>query len=132
MDNRPPIASAVIVKDGRVLLTRRRQREGALLWALPGGAIEGIEAAQDAAVREVFEETGLVVAARHILGSREHPATNRHIMYVACAAVAGKASVVDGDELDAVEWIDITHLNEYVPQGFYEPVQKHIESARVD
>lgn len=36
----PPVSTAIIVEAGRVLMIRRRQREGKLLWAFPGGGIE--------------------------------------------------------------------------------------------
>lgn len=67
------IASAMIVSDGCLLLTRRRQREGSLLWALPGGEIEDGRTASEAAAREVAEEAGLTVAARHVLGGAGPP-----------------------------------------------------------
>jgi 8-oxo-dGTP diphosphatase len=48
----PLIAAAVIVRDGRVLLVRRRVAESTLSWQLPAGKVEPGEAAQEAAVRE--------------------------------------------------------------------------------
>ena len=54
---------------GRVALIGRRDRRGRLLWSLPKGHIEAGETAEEAAVREVAEETGIrgrvVGAARH-------------------------------------------------------------------
>jgi 8-oxo-dGTP pyrophosphatase MutT (NUDIX family) len=52
-----PIAAAVIVVDGR--LFRRAVAEGALVWQFPAGKVEPGESAEDAAVREAGEETGL-------------------------------------------------------------------------
>jgi 8-oxo-dGTP diphosphatase len=77
-------------------------------------------------VREVREETGLVVAEPKILGERIHPNTGRTIIYVACRAVDSGATVVDDEELDALAWVGHTALAEYVPYGFYEPVQTHL------
>lgn len=34
------VATAIVVDGGRVLMIRRREREGKLLWAFPGGGIE--------------------------------------------------------------------------------------------
>ncbi len=48
----------------KVLLVKRP--EG--VWALPGGKIEPGETTAQAAVREVYEETGIVAAALDILG----------------------------------------------------------------
>ncbi len=124
--NKSAVASAVIVRARRLLLTRRRQREGSLLWALPGGKIEAGESASEAAVRETAEETALAVAARQVLGERVHPDTNRHMTYVACDVLSGEARVVDGEALDAVEWVPVGNLAEYVPDGFFEPVRRYL------
>jgi 8-oxo-dGTP diphosphatase len=126
---RPPIASAVITHAGKVLLVRRRVKEGSLSWQFPGGEVEAGELAGQAAVREVREETGLIVAESKILGERTHPNTGRTMIYVACHAVDGEATVVDDDELDALAWVNRASLAEYVPYGFYEPVQTHLDST---
>jgi ADP-ribose pyrophosphatase YjhB (NUDIX family) len=48
----------VLDEEGRLLLVRQRH-EGRDLWLLPGGGIDEGENAAEAAVRELFEETGL-------------------------------------------------------------------------
>lgn len=58
-DERPGIAAAIVVHDGRVLMVRRRVSEGQLSWQFPAGEVEPGEAREDAAVRETQEETGL-------------------------------------------------------------------------
>jgi 8-oxo-dGTP diphosphatase len=70
-----PIAAAVIVVDGRVLLIRRAVVEGELVWLFPAGKVEPGEAVEDGAVREAGEETGLTVRAVRRLGERVHPIT---------------------------------------------------------
>jgi 8-oxo-dGTP diphosphatase len=126
---KPAIASAVIVQDGRLLLARRREREGSLMWALPGGAIEPGESAEQAAEREALEETGLDVAARRVLGWRVHPVTHREMHYVACDVLAGVLVVGDPEEHDMVEFVPIAELGGYVPYGFYGPVQEHLNAV---
>jgi 8-oxo-dGTP diphosphatase len=58
-----PGASAAIFRDDQVLIVQRG-KAGAMrgLWSLPGGHIEPGERAQDAAVREVREETRIKAA----------------------------------------------------------------------
>lgn len=123
----PPIAAAVIVQSGRVLLVRRRVNEGSLSWQFPAGAVELGESAGQAAVREVREETGLTVAERKVLGERVHPATGRTMVYVACDVVNGNARVADHDELSEVVWSEHQQLATYVPHGFYALVQQHLD-----
>lgn len=126
---RPPIAAAVIVKGGRVLLVRRRVKEGTLSWQFPAGEVEAGESAGEAAVREAHEETGLTVTGTNVLGERVHPATGRTMVYVACDVVSGEATVVDDEELVELAWAEHGQLAEYVPYGFFEPVQKYLDGA---
>jgi 8-oxo-dGTP diphosphatase len=128
-NSKPPVASAVIVQDGRLLLARRREQEGSVLWVLPGGAVEAGESAEQAAVRETFEETGLTVEARQLLGERVHPATKRRMFYVACDVIAGTAHVGDPEEHDAVEWVPVGDLGAYVPNGFFPAVQERLDAV---
>lgn len=126
---RPPIAAAVIVKGGRVLLVRRRVKEGSLSWQFPAGEVEAGESAGEAAVREAGEETGLTVAEAKVLGERVHPATGRTMVYVACDVVEGEATVVDDEELVELAWAEHGQIAEYVPYGFFEPVQQYLDEA---
>lgn len=127
-DERPPIAAAVIVKDGHVLLVRRRVKEGSLSWQFPAGEVEVGESAGEAAVREAREETGLTVAEAKVLGERVHPVTSRTMIYVACEVLAGEARVVDDEELATLVWSDRDQLANYVPYGFFPAVQVYLDS----
>jgi 8-oxo-dGTP diphosphatase len=58
-----PVAAVlgVIVHESRVLLVRRSNPPDAGFWGFPGGKIEAGETIEQAALREVNEETGLRV-----------------------------------------------------------------------
>ncbi|PRY17011.1 NUDIX hydrolase [Pseudosporangium ferrugineum] len=127
-DERPPIAAAIIVHDGQVLMVRRRVKEGQLSWQFPAGEVEAGESADDAAVRETLEETGLTVRAAGSLGKRVHPNTGRTMLYVACDVVEGAAHVADEEELAEVAWCDRATLTAYVPYPFFAPVQEHLDA----
>lgn len=126
---KPGISAAIIVSEGKVLMVRRRVGEGELLWQFPAGAIEPGEAAVDAAVRETDEETGLTVKALRLLGERVHPKTGRLMSYTACEVVSGEARVADDEELDAVAWVALDEIPEYVPYGLYGPVQEYLDQV---
>jgi 8-oxo-dGTP pyrophosphatase MutT (NUDIX family) len=61
----PSAAVAVQDEEGRVLAGLHSDRK---IWVLPGGLIEPCETPADAAVRETWEETGLIVELTRILG----------------------------------------------------------------
>lgn len=123
------ISTAIITRDDRVLMIRRREREGKLLWAFPGGGIEAGETPEQAAVRETAEEVDLEVKAIKPLGDRVHPQTGRHMSYVACEVVGGEARVADEEELAEVAWIRLEEIPDYVPWGLFGPVQEYLDET---
>ena len=125
----PPVSTAIIVDDGRVLMIRRRQREGKLLWAFPGGGIEVGESPEQAAVRETDEEVGLEVKAVRILGNRVHPNTGVHLTYVACEPISGTAVVGDAEEIAEVAWVAHGEIPGRVPYGLFPQVQAYLDEA---
>jgi 8-oxo-dGTP diphosphatase len=125
---RPAVAAAVIIEDGRVLLVRRRVREGRLSWQFPCGEVEAGESGAEAAVRETEEETGLRVRATGSLGERVHPDTGRTMIYTACDVVSGTAYVADKEELAEVAWCDRATLTAHVPYPFFGPVQEYLDA----
>ncbi|MER5470879.1 NUDIX domain-containing protein [Streptomyces sp. NPDC002685] len=129
MSDLPPVAMAVIVDGGRLLLIRRGTPEDDLVWALPGGAIEPGEKAEDAAVRETLEETGLAVEPANLLGERVHPDTGRLITYVACSVLEGAAHAASPREVSAVAWATPDEIPQYVPRGLFPPVQAYLDGS---
>ncbi|MEV7466158.1 NUDIX hydrolase [Streptomyces kronopolitis] len=127
----PGISAGIIVQDTRVLMVRRRVKEGKLSWQFPAGGIEASETPEQAAVRETEEETGLTVEAVKVLGDRVHPNTGRLMHYVACSPVSGEAHVADADELAEVAWVTHAEIPEYVPYGLFGPVQEYLDNAMV-
>jgi 8-oxo-dGTP pyrophosphatase MutT (NUDIX family) len=55
-----------------VVLASRRTRRGELAWGLAKGGLEGDESLEDAAVREVREETGLLAEIEASLGETRY------------------------------------------------------------
>ncbi len=55
------LAFTWVLQDGRCVVVHNRRPGGSSWWSLPGGGVESGETFEDAAVREVREETGLEV-----------------------------------------------------------------------
>ncbi|MEM3066370.1 MAG: NUDIX hydrolase [Nitrososphaerota archaeon] len=58
---------ALILQDHNILLVKRTNEPGKGRWSIPGGTVEIGESLRDAVVREVYEETGLVVEVLELL-----------------------------------------------------------------
>lgn len=54
-----PVAHAVLVHKGNILLVQRNSVRGYGQWAVPGGFVENTETTKQAAIRELNEETGI-------------------------------------------------------------------------
>ncbi|MCU0483446.1 MAG: NUDIX domain-containing protein, partial [Chloroflexi bacterium] len=85
---------------GEVMLIRRGIEPGRGLWAQPGGFMEVDETVQEGAVRETFEETGLVVEPGHILGLYSRPEA-------AIVVVAFEARIVGGEPRQTAEALEV-------------------------
>lgn len=62
-------SDAVVVCDGNVLLIERDRAPGKGTWALPGGFVNTNETYEQAAIRELFEETCLKIPQKVLKGS---------------------------------------------------------------
>ena len=61
-------ATCIVARDSRILMIRRALEPGMGLWCMPGGYVDRGEVVEEAAAREVFEETGLVVEVGQLVG----------------------------------------------------------------
>jgi 8-oxo-dGTP diphosphatase len=102
MNPAPPVATVdVIIEAGdRIVLIRRKHPPPG--WALPGGFIDAGEKAQDAAVREALEETGLRVTVTDLLGVYSDPARDPRSHTISTVYI-GKAEGTPSGGDDAAE-----------------------------
>lgn len=68
-DNPKPVVLAIIERNGKLVLVRRKVPPAIGSWCLPGGFLEEGESAEEACVREVREETHLEVKLDRLLGT---------------------------------------------------------------
>ena len=119
--SRPIVGVGVLVKRAdRVLLVRRRFDPGRGKWSIPGGLVELGETVRDAALREVYEETGLNVRLDRLLGvvdyieRDERGRVRFHYVLVDFLAYAeGREKVNPSDEFLEVRWVKASEVKRY-------------------
>ncbi len=117
-------AVAIVVRDaqGRVLLVRH-QNGG--VWVTPGGAVEPTEVPADAAVREMWEETGLEIELTVILGvygGPEFVVTYRNGDQVSYLMVVFEGRRVGGElRPDGLEVLDARYFTEQETKALRRP-----------
>ena len=107
---------AVVVNEGRVLLVQRGTEPLKGHWSLPGGLIEVGEELTAAVLREVYEETGLMVEPVQLIElldriHRDGERVRYHYVIAdyLCRVLGG--TLLAASDADAVRWADPEQLS---------------------
>lgn len=93
----PKVAVGVVVeKEGRIVLAKRGHEPNYGRWSFPSGYVDAGEKLEDAARREVLEETGLRVRIRKLLGV--YSQKGERTIFVAYAGQAIGGEMEAGEE----------------------------------
>ncbi|MEL7480182.1 MAG: NUDIX hydrolase [Pseudomonadota bacterium] len=129
-----PSVGIVCFRGADVLLVKRGQAPLAGAWSLPGGRIEPGETAEDAARRELLEETaieaklmGLVDVVDAIFRSRRTGQTARHYLLIDYAAKWMAGEPIAGDDAAEARFFAPAELPSL---GLWEETQRVIDLAR--
>ncbi|HEX5937935.1 MAG TPA: NUDIX hydrolase [Actinomycetota bacterium] len=95
-----------------IVLASRRTRRGELAWGLAKGGLEGDESLEDAAVREVREETGLLAEIETSLGETryfyvwENVRIRKTVHFFLMRHIGGDIDDRD-DEMEEIRWFPL-------------------------
>jgi len=119
MDMRVAAYAVIVDDDDRLLLAHWNEGRRSA-WTMPGGGLEGGEDPEQAAIREVLEETGYRVEIQELLGihSRVIPASQRiaddasgplHALRIVYRArvTGGRLRNEVGGSTDRAEWFPL-------------------------
>jgi len=103
--NPTPAAGTLVEDDGHVLLIKRAVSPRRGYWAFPAGYMEADESAEEAAIRETREETGLDVVLDDLLNvySFEDSTHQRGVLILYRAHVVG-GTLQPGDDAMEARW----------------------------
>ena len=110
----PILTVDVIVQNGeKIVLVRRGKEPYKGKLAFPGGFIEWNERAEDAAVREAKEETGLEIKLRELLGVYSDPTRDPrgHIVSIVFIADSVGEELKAGDDAKEAMWLNPEELD---------------------
>jgi ADP-ribose pyrophosphatase YjhB (NUDIX family) len=117
--DRPILASSVAVfRDGKVLLGARANPPAAHVFSLPGGVVESGEPLEEAALRELLEETGvrarIIGFAGHtqVIEKDEQGKVRRHFVVASFAAHWISGEGTPSAEAPELLWVDPQHLGD--------------------
>lgn len=117
----PKVAAVVFVeREQRVLLVQRAMNPERGKWALPGGYVDFGEDPAQAAVREVYEETGIRVTITELVAVR----SNGGPIVITYAAQAEHGTPFAGDDAHAVRWFS---AHEALPELAFESTRTMLE-----
>ncbi|MCK0746242.1 NUDIX hydrolase [Chromohalobacter nigrandesensis] len=111
-----PATIAAVIRDGHVLLVRRRNPPDANHWGFPGGKIDFGETVESAALRELYEETGVqanvaeTFTAVNVFDHDDAGETKQHFVLIAvlCQWISGEP--IAGDDALEARWMPIEGL----------------------
>ena len=120
----------IILKDGKVLLGQRKNAHGAGNWAFPGGHLEFGESLEACAIREVLEETGLVLSGlrKYYFSNDIFPENNKHYvtLFMIADAFSGELQNREPDKCEGWGWFEVNAL----PEPLFRPIRTLIIEER--
>lgn len=119
----------VILKEGKILLGKRKNAAGEGEYACPGGNLEHMESIVACARRETAEETGIEIGNIRLLCLANVTAYGKkHYMSLMMAAdwVAGEPRVMEPEKCEGWEWYDPERL----PSPIFSTVPAAVEALQ--
>ena len=109
-----PAVSVALVHGNRILLVLRGRPPSLGLYAFPGGRVEPDETAEDAARRELLEETGLTAGTlslhREYLIEREPEGKPVDFRLQVFAGSYGGGEAIAGDDAEEAGWFTLAEM----------------------
>lgn len=108
----PCVGAVATDEQGRLLMIKRGREPGAGLWSIPGGRIEPGETDSEALVREMLEETSLIVEVGRLLGRVQRPFLDGAVIDIRDYAVTVTGGTLrPGDDAAEARWVAAADLN---------------------
>ena len=120
-------AGLLVICNEKILLVQQANDIYKEHLSIPKGQINKNEKPLDAAVRETYEETGVVCKPLMKFGERNHPDFPVQLHYWLNEYVTGEAYVKDDEELDEIKWCNSKEIFELITSNLYEKIKEYLE-----
>ncbi len=110
-----PAAGAIIVENDQILMVKRAHPPKIGWWCIPAGFMEWTEHPSQTAIREIREETGLIVELKgffEVYSGNDDPRNNAILMLYLADRVGGKLQA--GDDAYEVKFFSFDQLPEKI------------------
>lgn len=132
MQIRPLIGVGVaVIRDGKVLLGKRKGAHGVGDWSFPGGHLELHESVEDCARRELEEETGLKPLSMTLdTWTEDVMENNKHYitLFVFVTEFEGNVQLLEPHKCEGWEWFEWDKL----PSPLFAPTRSFICKAGME
>ena len=111
--NPAPTVDVAVIDGERILLVKRSNEPYKNRWVLPGGFVEYDETVENAAAREVLEETGVQIRLESILGVYSDPERDPrgHTLTTVFIGRPVAGEPVGGDDAADAFWVNLESLD---------------------
>lgn len=119
----------MILKDGKLLLSKRKGSHGAGEYAFPGGHLEYMESFDDCAVRETKEECGIEIHnIQFLFLANVTKYAPKHYVHIGLIAEwkSGTPEILEPDKAESWDWYDLDNL----PKPMFEMCKMSVESYK--
>src|SRR4030043_607302 len=134
-DKKPGARFGVMILKGKEILLGHRnenpEKASSLLhgegsWTMPGGKLHFQENLKEGAIREVFEETGIIVRNLKVISISNDIVPDAHFVTIGFLAeeFEGDPKIMEPEEITEWKWFDLAAL----PSPLYFPSEKIIKN----
>jgi 8-oxo-dGTP diphosphatase len=126
----------MMLRNGKVLLGRRHvdptkadsELHGEGTWTMPGGKLEYGESFEEGAIREVKEETGMILKSSEVICVNNDKNEHAHFVTIGIFSedFEGEPVVMEPDEITEWKWFDLSN----VPSPLFFPSERVLENYK--